>query len=53
MAQYTVLNNKDLETILAQYGINEVKSYNVLSGGSENTNYLVKTAVKNYVLTIV
>ena len=52
MAQYTVLNNKDLETILAQYGINEVKSYNVLSGGSENTNYLVKTAVNNYVLTI-
>lgn len=52
MAQYTVLNNKDLETILIQYGINEVKSYNVLSGGSENTNFLVKTSFNDYVLTI-
>lgn len=52
MAQYTVLKDRDLHTILNYYGINEVESYNVLSGGSENTNYLVKTAVNNYVLTI-
>ena len=52
MAHYTALSDSDLQTILAHYGIEKVKSCKVLSGGSENTNYLVKTGIGAFVLTI-
>ncbi|MFY0630904.1 MAG: homoserine kinase [Flavobacteriaceae bacterium] len=52
MAQYTVLNDTSLQTILNHYGIEKVKSYKILSGGSENTNYVVKTEDDSFVLTI-
>lgn len=52
MAHYTVLNTNDLSSILAQYGVEGLLSSAVLSGGSENTNYLVKGSNWAYVLTI-
>lgn len=52
MTQYTVLHTTELQIILSQYDIKTVRSYQVLSGGSENTNYLVDTGIKKYVLTI-
>ncbi len=52
MAQYTVLNDAEVQTILAYYGTEKVTSYKVLSGGSENTNYLVYTENESFVLTI-
>ncbi len=52
MATYTVLNTIDLQTILLEYDIQEIQSFRVLHGGSENTNYLVSTMLKKYVLTI-
>lgn len=52
MVQYTVLNDKDVQTIIAHYGTEKVTSYKVLSGGSENTNYLVSTENESFVLTI-
>lgn len=52
MAQYTVFNESEVQTILAQYTTAKVTSFKVLSGGSENTNYLVITETKSYVLTI-
>lgn len=52
MTHYSILNNKDLLIILSPYGVGKVQFYNVLSGGSENTNYLVKTETSTYVLTI-
>ena len=52
MAQYTVINDTDLEIILKRYGIGNIQSYKVLSGGSENTNYLVEALSKSFVLTI-
>lgn len=52
MIQYTVLDATELQTILSQYGIKAVRSHQVLSGGSENTNYLVDAFNKKYVLTI-
>ncbi len=52
MAQYTVLNDTDLQTILSHYTVEKVLSYKVLSGGLENTNYLVKTENNSFVLTI-
>lgn len=52
MAQYTVLNDGSLQSILAHYGIEKVVSYKILSGGSENTNYFVKTTDSAFVVTI-
>lgn len=52
MTHYSVLNNKDLLVILNPYGVDKVQFYKILSGGSENTNYLVKTETNAYVLTI-
>lgn len=52
MAQYTVLNDESIQTILIHYGIEKVTSYKILSGGSENTNYLINTNGKAFVLTV-
>ena len=52
MAQYTILAIQEVLDILAEYGISNLSSYKVLSGGSENTNYAVNTDDNKYVLTI-
>ncbi|MEM7085027.1 MAG: phosphotransferase [Bacteroidota bacterium] len=52
MAHYTSLSHTNLQTILADYAIEKLVSHSVLSGGSENTNYLVKTEAGTFVLTI-
>jgi homoserine kinase type II len=41
-----------LADILRPYEITDVHSYQLLSGGSENSNYLVKTPNQAYVLTL-
>jgi len=52
MAQYTILAIEEVLEILAQYDIENINSYKVLSGGSENTNYLINAGDGKYVLTI-
>lgn len=52
MAQYTVLNHHEVQTIMSQYGVQPVTSFKVLSGGSENTNYDVRSSDGHFVLTI-
>ncbi len=52
MAQYTTLNHPEVETIMAQYGVKPISTFKVLSGGSENTNYEVKSSLGHFVLTI-
>ena len=52
MAQYTSLAKHEIEAISANYAINNISSFNVLSGGSENTNYLINAENGKYVLTI-
>jgi len=52
MAQYSILNHADLECILVQYNAEKIKSFKVLNGGSENTNYLIRTPNQSFVLTI-
>jgi homoserine kinase type II len=52
MTQYTLLNEKDVTTILSQYSSEKLVSYKVLSGGSANTNYMIITENDSYVLTI-
>ena len=52
MAVYTVLDLQQISSILADYTSEKVSSVKILSGGSENSNYLVITDSNKYVLTI-
>ena len=52
MAQYSTLTRNEIETILANYSIQNIEDFEVLAGGSVNTNYLVHTDQGKYVLTI-
>jgi len=52
MAQYSILNKVELLKILEPYSISEIKSYEILSGGSENTNYKIDSGFGIIVLTI-
>jgi homoserine kinase type II len=50
--QYTSLNLQEIRELTKQYNIDEILSFNILSGGSENTNYLIASNTEKYVLTI-
>ena len=50
--QYTTLNIEEINAITKQHDIDKILSASVLSGGSENTNYLIHSKNKKYVLTI-
>jgi homoserine kinase type II len=52
LAPYTTLSIEDIETILTPYGVKQIHSLKVLSGGSENTNYKVQTEGKILVVTV-
>ena len=52
MTQYTTLTKKDVETILRPYGVEQITSFKILNGGSENTNYQVQTNSEKLVVTI-
>jgi homoserine kinase type II len=51
MTHSKALNDIDIERILVPYDI-KIVSYKMLSGGSANTNYLINTENKSFVLTI-
>jgi len=52
MVHYTILNDTSIKTIFDQYNIDKILEYKALSGGSENTNYRIKTSKNEYILTI-
>ncbi len=52
MTANSQLNSPQILSILAPYGITELTSYTLLSGGSENSNYLINSVNSKYVLTI-
>ena len=52
MEQSTSLDELEIREILAKFDIHNISSFELLSGGSENTNYLVKTENGKYVLCI-
>lgn len=52
MAQYTSVTKHEIETITSKMAISEIDAVKILSGGSENTNYLVETNHDKYVVTI-
>ena len=52
MPEYSVLSNENIKQILIPYGIKNFTDVKKLSGGSENTNYLITTNNNRYVLCL-
>ncbi len=52
MEQYTRLSKAEIESLAAKFGIYELTSFKLLSGGSENTNYLINAEKGKYVCSI-
>ncbi len=52
MAHYSILSLDAIIEITKQYRLQKILSHVVLSGGSENTNYLITTERGKFVLTI-
>ena len=52
MAVYTRVNSKDIIYIEKNYNIGKIKSFTGIKKGIENTNYLLKTKKKRFILTL-
>ncbi|MEZ5649520.1 MAG: homoserine kinase [Burkholderiaceae bacterium] len=52
MAVYTAVSDSDLRAWLAGFPVGELRAFEGISSGIENTNYFVTTAAGEYVLTL-
>ena len=52
MAVYTKINQKEINTINKNFNIEKIISFKGIKQGIENTNYLLKSKKKKYILTI-
>jgi homoserine kinase type II len=52
MAVYTKLNKENIEEILTNYSIGQLKEFKGIEDGIENTNYFLLVNSKKYILTI-
>ncbi len=52
MAVFTKINNKEITYIESQFTFGKIKKFNGIKKGIENTNYLILTKNKKYILTI-
>ncbi len=52
MAVYTKINLREIKYIEKNYNIGKIKSFTGIKKGIENTNYLLKTKNKNFILTL-
>lgn len=52
MSVYTVFDLTQLQKLAIQFGVEGVRSYEILSGGSENSNYLLNAETGDFVLTL-
>ena len=52
MAVYTKISSKDINIINSKFNVNEIKSFQGIKKGIENTNYLLKTKKEKFILTI-
>ena len=52
MAVYTKINKKDISLINRKFKIEKITSFSGIKKGIENTNYLLKTKNKKFILTI-
>ena len=52
MAVYTKINQTEIKIIENKFNIGKILSFSGIKKGIENTNYLIKTKRKKYILTI-
>ena len=52
MAIYTKISSKDIPLIEKNYNLGKVVSFKGIKKGIENTNYLLKTKNKKFILTL-
>ena len=52
MAVYTKINKTEIKQIENRFNIGKILSFSGIKKGIENTNYLIKTKRKKYILTI-
>ena len=52
MAVFTKINTNDISYIENQFNLGKIKIFKGIKKGIENTNYLIRTKNKNYILTI-
>ena len=52
MAVYTKITKRDLSVIEKSFNLEKIIAFNGIKQGIENTNYLIKTKSKKYILTI-
>ncbi len=52
MAVFTKINNKEISYIESQFNFGKIKAFKGIKKGIENTNYLILTKNKKYILTI-
>ena len=52
MAVYTEVTDEDLTAFLDQYDLGEVTAFKGIAEGVENSNYLLRTTMGSYILTL-
>ncbi|MFK7791627.1 MAG: homoserine kinase [Devosiaceae bacterium] len=52
MAVYTDVSDADLDAFLTDYDLGEVLAFKGIAEGVENTNFLLRTSVGSYILTL-
>ena len=52
MAVFTKINTNDISYIENQFNLGKIKIFKGIKKGIENTNYLIRTKNKKYILTI-
>ena len=52
MAVFTKINTNDISYIESQFNLEKIKIFKGIKKGIENTNYLIRTKNKKYILTI-
>ena len=52
MAVYTSITKEELQEFLIDFDIGTLLSFDGISSGVTNTNYLITTSINKYVLTV-
>ena len=52
MAIYTKISSNDIKSIEKNYNLGKIVSFKGIKKGIENTNYLLKTKDKKFILTL-
>ena len=52
MAVYTSITKEELKTFLSDFDVGALQSFDGISSGVTNTNYLVTTSLNKYILTV-